>query len=90
MPVPLPDATTRWRCSHCGNLTRFDVVRVRRTREFWHVALSGEAEVEQEEVLDEVVEDVRCRWCSTGDSVVLVPRPEAGGPTEEVGLGGTP
>ena len=27
MTVALPDADTRWRCSRCGNLTRFDVVR---------------------------------------------------------------
>ena len=23
--MPLPTATTRWRCTSCGNLTRFDV-----------------------------------------------------------------
>ena len=27
MTVPLPTASTRWRCTLCGNLTRFDVTR---------------------------------------------------------------
>lgn len=90
MAVPLPDEHTRWRCSHCGNLTRFDVVRTVRTREFWHVTLGGQPEVEERQVLEEDVAEVRCRWCSAADTVELVPRPEAGGPTESEGLGGTP
>ena len=38
--VPGPDQ--RWRCAGCGNLTRFDVTRTRRTVEFWHFDLAGE------------------------------------------------
>ena len=41
MAIAAPSTDTRWRCSQCGNLTRFDVVRVSRTREFWHQELSG-------------------------------------------------
>ncbi|MFZ4511082.1 MAG: hypothetical protein ACOYNJ_08995 [Candidatus Nanopelagicales bacterium] len=37
MALTLPDEHHRWRCGHCGNLTRFDVVRRARTREYWHV-----------------------------------------------------
>jgi hypothetical protein len=66
------------------------VVRTTRTREFWHVSLSGEPTVEERQNLDEVVEEVRCRWCSAAETVELVARPEAGGPTEESGMGGTP
>jgi hypothetical protein len=88
--VPLPDAGTRWRCAHCGNLTRFDVVRRTRVREYWHLALSGEPTVEESQTLEESVEEVRCRWCSAADTVELVARPEAGGPTEDAGMGGTP
>jgi len=49
----LPRAGERWRCAGCGNLTRFDVVRTRRTREFWHVDLAGAATVDDEQTLEE-------------------------------------
>lgn len=61
--------TTRYRCTACGNLTRFDVTTTRRTRAFHHFSLGGELSVEDEEVLDEQVEDVLCRWCGSGGSV---------------------
>ena len=63
MPAPIPTPQTRWRCNRCGNLTRFDVVRSTRVREFVHLDLSGDPEVEETEVLAEAVESVRCRWC---------------------------
>jgi len=72
---PAPTADSRWRCTQCGNLTRFDVHRSTRTREFVHVDLAGEPVVEEREVLAETVERVTCRWCRTTDTVVLVPRP---------------
>ena len=76
--TPLPSATSRWRCSRCGNLTRFDVTRSTRTREFLHLDLSGEPTVEETEVLAETVEQVRCRWCDGVDCVEVVARPGAG------------
>lgn len=76
--APLPTPQSRWRCSRCGNLTRFDVTRSSRVREFVHVDLAGEPTVEEREVLDDVVEQVRCRWCDGSDDVELVPRPAAG------------
>jgi hypothetical protein len=75
--VTLPTDKTRWRCRACGNLTRFDVVRTTRTREFVHADLSGEQEVEEREVLADVVERVTCRWCNGVDTVDLVERPSA-------------
>ena len=80
--LALPDETTRWRCARCGNLTRFDVVRSERVREYWHVALSGAVTVEETEVLEHVVTSVSCRWCGAQDEIELVARPEVGGPTE--------
>lgn len=74
MSTPVPDATNRWRCSACGNLTRFDVVRTATVREFWHVDLAGEHRVEESETDRAVVERVSCRWCGRDDSVELVPR----------------
>jgi hypothetical protein len=75
MAVPTPDAGTRWRCVQCGNLTRFDVVRTTRAREYVHVGLSGEARVEEREILRDTVERVTCRWCSGVDTVEVVDRP---------------
>jgi len=63
----------RFRCSSCGNLTRFDVVTTRRTRAFHHFSVAGDLSVEDETVLDERVEEIACRWCgATGDSIEAI------------------
>jgi len=72
----LPDASTRWRCAGCGNLTRFDVVRNRRTKEFWHFDLAGDHQDEDTDVESETVESVGCRWCGRTDAIEAVPRAE--------------
>jgi hypothetical protein len=77
VPVESPSQSTRWRCTACGNLTRFDVVRLVRTRDFVHADLSGEQAVEQREVLSDVVERVTCRWCQGVDTIELVERPSS-------------
>jgi hypothetical protein len=74
----LPGPGRRWRCGGCGNLTRFDVTRSTRVRQFLHLDLAGEATVEESEVLEDEVEQIRCRWCDAVDSVELVPRPGSG------------
>jgi hypothetical protein len=62
--------TPRYRCTACGNLTRFDVVATRRTRSFHHFSVGGDLTVEDEEVLDERIEAVTCRWCgASGDAI---------------------
>ncbi|MEV6130086.1 hypothetical protein AB0M05_25135 [Streptomyces violaceusniger] len=78
MAVPLPTAQTRWRCTLCGNLTRFDVTRSTRAVEYVHLDLAGEPGVEEREVLSETIESVRCRWCNAVDQVELVDRPGTG------------
>ena len=75
MPVPSPTSTTRWRCTVCGNLTRFDVTRTTRAREYVHLDLAGAPTIEEREVLNETVEHVTCRWCNTIDQVELIDRP---------------
>ena len=45
--------TPRYRCTACGNLTRFDVISTRRSRSFHHYSVGGELEVESVEVLAE-------------------------------------
>lgn len=63
------DAIPRYRCTACGNLTRFDVTVSRRTRSFHHYTVGGDLAVENEEVLAERVEDISCRWCGSGVGV---------------------
>lgn len=65
----LGDVADRYRCTACGNLTRFDVVTTRRTRAFHHYTVGGELTIEDEEVLDERVDEVVCRWCGHGAAV---------------------
>jgi hypothetical protein len=71
-------ATSRYRCTACGNLTRFDVTISRRTTAFHHYSVGGELTVEDEKVLDERVEKVECRWCGTGANVVTIADEVAG------------
>ena len=59
-----------YRCTACGNLTRFDVTSTRRSRAFHHYTVGGDLEVEDVEILDEQVESVVCHWCGTSDAVV--------------------
>jgi hypothetical protein len=70
----MPDPARRWRCGACGNLTRFDVTRTRRTTEYWHVDLAGEPLVEESTLRGETVESVVCRWCGRSDAIELVAR----------------
>jgi RNase P subunit RPR2 len=76
--VPQPTAETRWRCTLCGNLTRFDVTRSSKVVEYVHLDLAGEPTVEEREVVSETIESVRCRWCNAVDRIELVDRPGAG------------
>ena len=69
--------TTRYRCTSCGNLTRFDVTTTRRTRAFHHYTVGGELAVEDEQVLQQTVESVTCRWCGSGSGVVELDGREA-------------
>jgi hypothetical protein len=73
----IPEAGKRWRCAGCGNLTRFDVTRARRTTEYWHFDLVGEPTVESVEVLEERVDRLSCRWCGRDDAVEVVDRGDA-------------
>jgi hypothetical protein len=77
--------TTRYRCRACGNLTRFDVTTTRRTRAFHHFTVGGTLSVEDEEVLDEAVESVVCRWCGNGSSVTELSDAEAAAAAADAG-----
>ncbi len=79
MSASLPDPDQRWRCAGCGNLTRFDVSRTRRTTEFWHFDLAGDHRIEESDVVAETVESVTCRWCGRSDAIELVARSHSAG-----------
>ena len=59
----------RYRCAACGNVTRFDVTATRRTRAFHHYTIGGDLTIEEEELLEEQVEAVSCRWCASSRAV---------------------
>jgi hypothetical protein len=63
---------TAYRCTSCGNRTRFDVVSTTTTRAFHHFSLGGEQHVEDETVLDRHVASVTCRWCGHGAGVEVI------------------
>ena len=59
MAVALPGPDSRWRCTRCGNLTRFDVVRTSRVREYWHMNMAGEPAIDETSTLSEEIEQVK-------------------------------
>lgn len=65
-------STRRFRCSSCGNLTRFDVTATRRTRSYHHYTVGGDLEIEDQQVLAEEIESVDCRWCGPVGSVEIL------------------
>jgi len=66
---PSPASPVRYRCTACGNITRFDVVTDRRAKAFHHFSVGGELSVEDVEVLSETVVEVSCRWCGHGRAI---------------------
>lgn len=71
--------TTRYRCSACGNLTRFDVTSTKTTKAFHHYTIGGELVVEDEEIIEASVHEVACRWCGHGRSVEVLEGEESPG-----------
>ena len=65
-------SSARYRCTSCGNLTRFDVTSSRRTRSYHHYTVGGELSVEHEQVLEEQIESVECRWCGAAGNVEVI------------------
>ncbi len=56
----------RYRCTGCGNLTRFDVVADTRSKSFYHYEIGGELHIEDEEIISKNIVEVICRWCGPG------------------------
>jgi DNA-directed RNA polymerase subunit M/transcription elongation factor TFIIS len=74
--VTVEGVTTRYRCTACGNLTRFDVVETTSVRSFHHYTVGGELTVEEPEIIAKTVESVTCRWCGHDRGVEVVSEPE--------------
>ena len=62
----------KYRCTACGNLTRFDVVETTTVRSFHHYTVGGDLTIEEPEVISRVVDSVSCRWCGHGRSVEVL------------------
>jgi hypothetical protein len=75
-------SATRYRCDGCGNLTRFDVTTSQTTKAFHHYSVGGDMMVEEQEILAYNVDDVVCRWCGHGNSVVEITGEELVDPGE--------
>ena len=58
-----------YRCSHCGNRTRFDVLEAVRRRRYHHYTLGGDLEIEEEEDVEATVESITCRRCDRSDGI---------------------
>lgn len=63
---------TRYRCAACGNVTRFDVTVSKKTKSFYHFSIGGDLNVEQEDVLEETVDEVSCRWCGHSKAIEII------------------
>lgn len=61
--------TSRYRCTACGNLTRFDVTETTSVRSFYHYTVGGELTIEEPTVITRSVDEVSCRWCGHGRAV---------------------
>ena len=64
--------TTRYRCTACGNLTRFDVVETTTVQAFHHFTVGGELTIENPQVVRRTVDSVTCRWCGHGRGVEVI------------------
>jgi hypothetical protein len=60
---------TSYRCTACGNRTRFDVYDSVERLRFEHADLGGDVVVEDEQVLSRTIDKVVCRWCDRSDTV---------------------
>ena len=68
--------TTRYRCTACGNLTRFDVIETTSVRAFHHFTVGGDLTIEEPEVIAKTIDSVSCRWCGHGRSVEVIAESE--------------
>jgi hypothetical protein len=76
LPITVTIVTTRYRCTACGNLTRFDVVETTSVRAFHHYTVGGDLTVEEPEIIAKTIESVTCRWCGHGRSVEVITESE--------------
>jgi DNA-directed RNA polymerase subunit M/transcription elongation factor TFIIS len=66
----------RYRCTACGNLTRFNVTLTRVISYFHHQAIHGLMTPEDEEVVQETVNEVTCTWCGHGEAIEVIEGPD--------------
>ncbi len=62
----------RFKCTNCGNLTRFDITRTLRFAVFHHQELDGRPVFEELSVVADTIDSVACRWCGDGKKVIEI------------------
>lgn len=70
--MPNTEVARRYRCGACGGLTRFAVRLTRTITYFHHQAIDGSMMPEDEEVINEVVEEVKCVYCGHGNNIEVM------------------
>lgn len=63
-------------------------MRTRRTSAFHHFTVGGDLTIEDEDVLEDRVESVECRWCGTGAGVVELSASDVASLSSDAGGGG--
>jgi DNA-directed RNA polymerase subunit M/transcription elongation factor TFIIS len=63
------ETVTTYRCTACGNKTRFDVYDTVRRKRFEHADLAGVVAIEEEVIVERTVDRVVCRWCDRSDAI---------------------
>tara|TARA_B100000965_G_scaffold299251_1_gene257612 strand:- start:282 stop:437 length:156 start_codon:yes stop_codon:yes gene_type:complete len=48
---------------------------MQRTAEFHHFTTDGKLAIEDQEILEELIESVKCRWCESGVDVAEIQNP---------------
>ena len=61
-----------YRCSHCGNKTRFDVYDTVQRRRFEHADLAGDVSIDEEAILNRTIDRIVCRWCDRDDGIEVL------------------
>ncbi len=51
-------------------------MRSTRSRQYWHFDLAGDVSVDEEDVDQDEIVSVTCRWCGATDTVELIARAE--------------
>lgn len=73
--IVLINAPQRYRCGHCGNRTRFDVIETMTIRSVIHLELSGRLTVEEQTPIVMHTPFIKCRKCAESSRIEVAQAP---------------